>query len=124
MLENLISSEIYLIKTKDKSFDLRKNEENIFSYIDYDLSGCGNNTVTYSRKALSIEEFRKYVPRIVQNMKETLVYSYFINHKEKEYDVYPFNFSPSSLAEFANKEQKNVQLVKINNNYICVSIKY
>lgn len=129
ILENLISSEVYLIRTNDKTFDFMEKKDDLFGYIVNgairdSFSKCGQNATIYYRKTLSKDEFRKYVPNIVLNMKGTLMYSYFINYKMQEYDVYPFNFSPVRLAKFAAEEQKNIQLIKIDNNYICVSIKY
>lgn len=124
LLEDFISAELYLIRTGDKSFDLRKNNEPFFSYIGYDFSRCGSGMVTYYRKELSIENFLEYVPKIVNNMKDSLFYRNFLNYQKSENDVYPFNDNPIRLITFINKEQDNVKLLKSTSDYICVSIKY
>lgn len=126
VLSKIIRMELYLIRTGDKEFDVLLNDENISSYIGWTFSGCGGNVSlpTYYRDGISKEEFKEYVPYIIENLKETLLYKNFIKYKQTEDDYFPFSANIQGLARFAGREQKNIKLVKATDNYVCVSIKY
>lgn len=124
-LFDIISADLYLQETNDYYFSYLKTGKRYDRYIGWTYYPCGlEKADTYTRSEMSIKEFREKVPKIITNLRGSRFYEEFKDYSNEKSLYKVSRLNVESMIKFIKKEQKNIKITKIADDYICVSIQY